>query len=275
MPSSRRQPALRPIAILLIALAGPISAAEAQTSEPYYAGKQIRMVIANGAGGAYDIYARILATHLSRHIPGSPSIIDQNMPIAAGMQATNWAYAEAPRDGTVIVATFNSVLAEPLYGNPAARYDPRRFEYVGSVSKQQNICGTWHTSPVKTIEQAKTREVIVTATGSASDSAILPRVLNAMLGTKFKVVLGYSSGIRGLRSNAAKPTACAGCRGRPSRSQAPNGRRNGCSTSCCRPEPNRSRNCPTCRFSSIWSQVPMTRRPSKSSRSNRRWAGRS
>ena len=97
------------------------------------------MVIANGAGGAYDIYARILAAHLSRHIPGNPGIIDQNMPTAAGMQATNWAYTAAPRDGTVILATYNSLLAEPLYGNPAARYDPRRFEYVGSISKQQNI----------------------------------------------------------------------------------------------------------------------------------------
>jgi tripartite-type tricarboxylate transporter receptor subunit TctC len=192
----RRKPELWPVSVLLIALAAGLAgstAATAQTPEPFYAGKQIRMVIANGAGGAYDIYARILAMHLSRHIPGNPSIIGQNMPIAAGMQATNWAYAEAPRDGTVIVATFNSVLAEPLYGNPAARYDPRKFEYVGSISKQQNICGTWHTNPVKSIEQAKTREVIVTATGSASDSAILPRVLNAMLGTKFKVVLGYST----------------------------------------------------------------------------------
>ena len=167
--------------------------AAAQAPESLYAGKQIRMVIANGAGGAYDIYARILAEHLSRHIPGNPSIIDQNMPIAGGMQATNWAYAAAPRDGSVILATFNSLLAEPLYANPAARYDPRQFEYIGSISKQQNVCATWHTNPVKTIAQAKTAEVIVTATGSSSDSAILPRVLNAVLGTKFKVVLGYST----------------------------------------------------------------------------------
>jgi tripartite-type tricarboxylate transporter receptor subunit TctC len=150
-------------------------------------------VIANGAGGAYDVYARILALHLSRHIRGNPAIIDQNMPTAAGMQATNWTYAAAPKDGTVILATYNSLLAEPLYGNPAARYDPRKFEYVGSISKQQNVCATWHSNPVKTIAQAKTQEVIVTATGTASDSAILPRILNALLGTKFKVVLGYAS----------------------------------------------------------------------------------
>ena len=174
-------------------LFGAIGPLAAQSSELPYSGRQIHMVIANGAGGAYDVYARILAMHLSRHIPGSPAIIDQNMPIAAGMQATNWAYAAAPRDGTVVLATYNSLLAEPLYNNPAARYDPRRFEYIGSISKQQNICATWHTSPVKTIAQAREQQVIVTATGSASDSAILPRILNAVLGTKFKVVLGYSS----------------------------------------------------------------------------------
>jgi tripartite-type tricarboxylate transporter receptor subunit TctC len=173
--------------------AGLVGAAFGQASEPLYAGKQIRMVIGNGAGGSYDVYARVLSRHLSRHIPGNPSIINQNMPVAAGMQATNWAYTTAPKDGTVIVATYNSVLAEPLYNNPAVRFDPRQFEYIGSISKQQNICGTWHTNPVKTIAQAKQREVVVGASGSASDSAILPRVLNALLGTRFKVVLGYAS----------------------------------------------------------------------------------
>jgi tripartite-type tricarboxylate transporter receptor subunit TctC len=151
------------------------------------------MVIAAGAGGGYDAYARTLARHLARHVPGNPGVIDQNMPGAAGMQATNWAYNAAPRDGSVILATYNSLLAEPLYGNPAARYDPRRFETVGSISQQQNICATWHTSPVRTLDEAKTREVIVTATGAASDSAIMPRILNALLGTRFKTVLGYST----------------------------------------------------------------------------------
>jgi tripartite-type tricarboxylate transporter receptor subunit TctC len=179
---------------LASALAVLVTAACPALAQPApYAGKQIHMVIAAGAGGGYDAYARMLALHLPRHIAGNPTIIDQNMPGAAGMQATNWAYAVAPRDGSVILATYNSLLAEPLYGNPAARYDPRRFEMVGSISRQQNICATWHTSPVKTLVQAKEREVIVTATGAASDSAIMPRILNALLGTKLKTVLGYST----------------------------------------------------------------------------------
>lgn len=159
-----------------------------------YAGKQIRMVIASGAGGGYDTYARILGRHLYRHIPGNPSIVNQNMPSAAGMAATNWAYsAAAPRDGTAILATYNSLLAEPLYGNPAARFDPLKFETIGSISKQQNICATWHTSPIKSIDQAKTRELTVAATGTTGNSASLPRILNATIGTKFKVIAGYGT----------------------------------------------------------------------------------
>jgi len=180
-------------AVLAGEIAGSMRVAAAQTSEPIYRGKQIRMVIGNTTGSSYDTYARVLAQHLTRHIPGNPTIINQNMPVAASMQATNWAYEQAPKDGSVIAAVYNSVLPEPLYGNPAVRFDPRRFEYVGSISKQQNVCGTWHTHPVKTLEQAKSQQVIVTASGSASDSAILPRILNAVLGTKFKVVLGYAT----------------------------------------------------------------------------------
>jgi tripartite-type tricarboxylate transporter receptor subunit TctC len=188
MSGSMQRRARYAVAALLATAGGALG----QPLAPYE-DKQIHMVIASGAGGGYDAYARILALHLSRHIPGNPGIIDQNMPSAAGMQATNWAYAVAPKDGTVILATYNSLLAEPLYRNPAARYDPLRFETVGSISRQQNICATWHTSPVKTLAQAKTREVIVTATGTASDSAIMPKILNAVLGTRFKTVMGYST----------------------------------------------------------------------------------
>src|SRR5688572_17132857 len=162
-------PVLAVVAVLAAGIGGPIRIAAAETSEPIYRGKQIRMVIGNTAGSSYDTYARVLAAHLTRHIPGNPTIINQHMPVAASMQATNWAYEQAPKDGTVIAAVYNSVLPEPLYGNPAARYDTRKFEFVGSISKQQNVCGTWHTHPVKTLEQAKSQQVIVTASGSASD----------------------------------------------------------------------------------------------------------
>ncbi len=165
----------------------------AQGANPVYRNKQIRMVIASGAGGGYDAYARILSRYLEKYIPGNPTIVNQNMPGASGMQAMNWAYAAAPKDGTVILATYNALLAEPLYGNPAVQYDTLKFEMIGSYSKQQNICVTWHTSPIKTIKHAQEREVIVSSTGATGNSATMPKILNAVLGTKFKLVLGYGT----------------------------------------------------------------------------------
>jgi len=158
-----------------------------------YNGKQIRLVIGSGAGGGYDAYARLLTRYMGRYIPGNPSFVTQDMPGASGLTATNWTYAIGPKDGTVMLATRNTIMAEPLYGNPAARFDPRKFESIGNVAKGQSTCVTWHTSPVKTIEDAKTRELTVASTGPTGNSATLPKILNAMLGTKFKLIVGYST----------------------------------------------------------------------------------
>jgi tripartite-type tricarboxylate transporter receptor subunit TctC len=159
-----------------------------------YEGKSVRMIIPAGAGGGYDTYSRVLSAHLEKHLPGHPTIINQNMPGASGMIATNWAASDAaPRDGTVIVGTYNALLMEPLYGNTKAKYDPLKFEWVGSMAKQQQICVTWHTSPIKSIDQAKEREIIVSATGATGNSATMPKMLNVLLGTKFKVVTGYTT----------------------------------------------------------------------------------
>ena len=174
---------------MLLVTAGGVAA---QTD--FYRGKQIRMVIGSGAGGGYDVYARFLARHLPRQIPGNPTIVTQNMPAASGLAATNWAYSEAaPRDGSVILATYNALLDDPLYGSAVARFDPLRFEAIGSIAKQQTVCATWHASPIKTIADAKQQEVTVSATGSSGDRATMPRILNALLGTKFKVINGYGT----------------------------------------------------------------------------------
>lgn len=175
------------------ALAAGLVATAPALGQDVYKGKQVRMVIASGAGGGYDTYARVLSRHMPRHIAGNPSFVDQNMPGASGMAATNWGYKVAPKDGSVIVSTYNALLLEPLFGNKSAQYDPRELEWIGSISKQQNICMTWHTSPVKTIEQAKEREIVVAATGATGNAATLPKIVNAMLGTKFKVVGGYET----------------------------------------------------------------------------------
>lgn len=173
--------------VLAVPLAGDAHAAD------FYAGKQIRMVISSGAGGGYDAYARALAQFMTQHIPGNPTFVNQNMPGASGMAAINWGYKVAPKDGTVIIATYNALLLEPLFGSSPTEYDSTKYEWIGSIGRQQNICMVWHTSPVKTIAQAKEREINVAATGATGNSATLPGMVNAMVGTKFKTIMGYST----------------------------------------------------------------------------------
>lgn len=159
-----------------------------------YRGKTIRIVVGSGVGGGYDIYARLLARYLEKTLPGKPSIITQNMEGAASLTATNWAYKIAPKDGTVILATANALLLEPLYGNKAAEFDTTKFDWIGSIGKQQQVCVTWIDSPAKTIADVQAKEFTVSATGATGGPAIWPRVLNAMIGTKFKVIGGYTTG---------------------------------------------------------------------------------
>lgn len=178
----------------LAAAALAATEAFAQSAEAeLFKGKQMRMVIASGAGGGYDTYARVVSRYMAKHVPGQPAFINQNMDGAGGLTAANWAFNVAPKDGTVILSPFNSIFYEPLFGNKAAQYDPRKFAWLGSIGKQQQTCLTWHTSPIKTIEDAMKREAVFAASGAASNSATTPKIVNQMIGTKFKVITGYGS----------------------------------------------------------------------------------
>jgi tripartite-type tricarboxylate transporter receptor subunit TctC len=167
--------------------------AKSAAADPSYKGKQVRVVIASGAGGGYDAYGRAVARHIGEHLPGMPTTIAQNMDGAGGLVAMNYTYNKAEKDGTVILATYNSLILQPLFDPRGTQYDPQKFNWIGSVSSQQNICVTWHTNPVHTLDQAGDRQVIVASTGASSDSSTTPRILNALAGTKFKVILGYST----------------------------------------------------------------------------------
>jgi tripartite-type tricarboxylate transporter receptor subunit TctC len=115
------------------------------------------------------------------------------MPGAIGLTALNWLASAAPQDGTAMVASSNVALAAPLFGNAAARYDPRKLIAIGNIAGQQSVCATWHTSATKTLDDAKRRETIMAADAVASRSAIIPQLFNDEIGTKFKVVTGYST----------------------------------------------------------------------------------
>jgi tripartite-type tricarboxylate transporter receptor subunit TctC len=184
----------RRAAAVLCALAAVLVAGESHAQAPFYQGKEIVMTIASGAGGGYDTYARALARHLPDHIPGHPSIVPKNAPGAGGLIAANTLYNATQADGLSFAALTNGAAMDPLFGETAARFDARKFGWLGSIGKLENICVTWKGSLVTRIEQARDKEIAVSASGATGNSAIMPKIVNEFLGTKFKVIGGYEEG---------------------------------------------------------------------------------
>lgn len=167
------------------------SGAVAQTPAEFFKGKTIELYIAYSAGGGYDLYARMVARHIGKHIPGNPQVVAKNMEGAGGLRLANWLYQAAPQDGTVIGATSRNIAFEPLIGNKAAQYDFSQFTWLGSANDEVSTCVSWHTSGVVTIDDAVKRELIIGAIGTADDTYQYPSLLNHTIGTKFKIVPGY------------------------------------------------------------------------------------
>jgi len=165
--------------------------ASAQSPAEFYKGKTVELYIAYSAGGGYDLYARMVARHLGRHIPGNPQVVPKNMEGAGGLRLANWLYQAAPRDGSVIRATSRNIAFEPLIGNKGAQYDSSQFTWLGSANNEVSVCASWHTSGVATIQDAMNRELVIGSSGTADDTYQYPRLLNNTLGTKFKIVTGY------------------------------------------------------------------------------------
>ena len=164
---------------------------EAQSTDDFYKGKTIRLLVGYGPGTGYDLYARLLANHMSQHIPGNPVIVAENMPGAAGLSMMNYLYNVAARDGTVLGMPSRSLFSEPLFGNTLAKYDAKQFAWLGSMGRDTALCFTWHTSGINTLDDAKTRKVLVGSTGPTAGSTIDPNLLNALFGTQFAPLIGY------------------------------------------------------------------------------------
>ena len=188
------------------------TAVQAQSVANIYKGKTLSLVTGGSTGGAHDAYARLLARHLGKHIPGNPNIIVQNKPGAGGVVAINWLANKAKNDGLTIGATYPGAVIEPLLekGKKKTQYDPRKLPWIGNIDSLQTICFSWHTSPVKTLAQAKQQQVIVGASSPQSGSGILPKVMNQLIGTKFKVVYGYRSSRMRLALESGEISAICG-----------------------------------------------------------------
>jgi tripartite-type tricarboxylate transporter receptor subunit TctC len=175
-----------------------LSAAGASTAAAdHYKGKTITIICGYGVGGGYDLYARLMARHLGDHIPGKPSVIVQNMTGAGGMRAANTVYTTAPKDGTVIAATNPTLLMYQLMGGQQARYETGKLQWIGSLDEPNNSIIAWHTSGIRTLDDAKKREVPVPGDGPTSSMSLYPTATNALLGTRFKVIDGYSGSAAG------------------------------------------------------------------------------
>jgi tripartite-type tricarboxylate transporter receptor subunit TctC len=182
------------VGAILLALSVPLlspCAAPAQTPEEFYKGKTLSLIIPNAPGGSFDLYARLVTNHLGRFIPGNPSLIAQNMPGAAGMQAANYLYGIAPKDGTVLSVLVPNITLAQILGVPSIAYDTRKFSWIGRVVATTATLFTWHTSQTKTLADLKTRETLVASTGPLSQAEINSSMLNGVVGTKFKLIRGY------------------------------------------------------------------------------------
>ena len=170
-----------------------VSAAAADAVEDFYKGKTITIVTSTGVGGPFDLTARALAKHMVRYIPGRPTMIVRNMPGGGHVLATNFMYQQAEKDGTVIATVNNSVPLHQVLGGQGVRYDARRFYWLGSTGTSNLMTVAWHTSGFKTMDDVMQRELIIGATGIGSGTFIYPNAMNIVLGTKFKIVMGYKS----------------------------------------------------------------------------------
>jgi tripartite-type tricarboxylate transporter receptor subunit TctC len=167
------------------------SAAFAQNVDDFYKGKQIRLIIGNAPGGDYDLGGRVVAKYMPRYIPGTPTIVVQNMPGAASIVAANHLFNVAPKDGTVFGSFSRNVPGQAVIGNENLKADPRKYRWIGGSSLPSRVCVAGANSPVKNMKDMSEHELIVAGSGAGSSLSILPTVMNHFLNTKFKIVEGY------------------------------------------------------------------------------------
>jgi tripartite-type tricarboxylate transporter receptor subunit TctC len=179
-------------AVLAVVLPVCASAAEDEKAlAEFYSKKTVTIAVGSSAGGNYDLYARLVGRHIGQHIPGKPVVVVQNMPGAGSRRLANVLSNVGPHDGTMIGLPNQGIAMDQALGAEGVQFDARKFHWIGSPIEDVNVFWAWHTNPVKTIEDAKQREFVAGATGPGSPTTFYPRIMNTVLGTKFKVVSGY------------------------------------------------------------------------------------
>lgn len=166
--------------------------AQADSVADFYKGKDLKLVVGSDAGGGYDVYARALARHFAKHLPGTPNIIVQNMQGAGGVVATNWLYNVSPKDGTVFGMPQRGTPFLPFFGKPGPQFDPVKFNWIGSLNNETGVITLWHTAKVKTLKDALEQESLIGGSGP-NDTESYPALMDNTIGTKFRIISGYPS----------------------------------------------------------------------------------
>jgi len=163
-------------------------AAHAQTTKP------IELYVGYSVGGGYDVYARLIARHMGRHLPGNPVIVPKNMPGAGSLTLANWLYTAAPRDGTAFGTIGRGIAFDPLLGTEGTQFKANEFGWIGSANDEVSVCASWGKTGITRFEDFYSRTIFVGGTGAGADTDLFPKAMNAILGTKMKLVTGYPGG---------------------------------------------------------------------------------
>jgi tripartite-type tricarboxylate transporter receptor subunit TctC len=177
-------------AVIFMAAMWAVTPTYAQSVAEFYSGKQVTLIVGASAGGGYDTQARLVARHLGKHIAGNPTIFVQNMPGAGSLTATNYIANAAAKDGSVLALVMRSMLLIKNWSPAAVRFDLGHLNWIGSINSEVAVSAAWHTAPHKTVKDLFEKQLIVGGT-TGVDPETTPRLFNALLGTKFKIVNGY------------------------------------------------------------------------------------
>ena len=177
-------------AVLVLVTLGALPS-QADPVADFYKGKTITMIVGGSEGGGYDTLGRAIGRYIGKHLPGNPTIVAKTMPGAGGMLAMNYLYNTAAKDGTVIAVVQSNTPLEPLLGTKEARYDANKFHWLGTPSVEVAVVLVWHTAPVNSVEDLRTKVATMGVSGAQSTQAFIGRLFNETLGTKMKLVYGY------------------------------------------------------------------------------------
>jgi tripartite-type tricarboxylate transporter receptor subunit TctC len=193
MPMHRALAGASIISASLLTLTLP---ARADAIADFYAGKTVRIINWAAAGGEYDVHGKLVARHMGKHIPGKPQILHQTMTGGGGIVAANYLYNIAPQDGTSLGMMVGSLSLFQAFGDKNIKFDVTRFNWIGTIASTKENVSAWHTAPVKTVADLQTMELITGASGKSSPSYMVPKLMNELLGTKIKIITGYTGGSR-------------------------------------------------------------------------------